>query len=238
MIVLLSLLLICLMQVYKLLPNFTIKVNEAIYLKNPESSVLGRKIIQSSVDLIYDQGFEDFNFKKLAKRINSTEASIYRYFENKHKILVYLTAWYWGLLEYRLLYKIANINNAEKQLKNAILCLTERLANTESQLLLDENKLQNIIISNSSKVYLVKDVDFEDKDGIYKGYKRLVQIVSDLIMEINPNFKYPHMLVSTVIESVHHQRYFAEHLPKLTDVLEGEDSIQKFYCDLVLKVIK
>ena len=33
------------------------------------------------------------------------------------------------------------------------------------------------------------------------------------------------MLVSTIIEGTHHQRFFAEHLPRLTNVVEGEDSV-------------
>ena len=47
-------------------------------------------------------GFESFTFKKLAAKIESTEASVYRYFENKHKLLIYLVSWYWNWVEYRL----------------------------------------------------------------------------------------------------------------------------------------
>ena len=43
------------------------------------------------------------------------------------------------------------------------------------------------------------------------------------------------MLVSTIIEGANHQRYFAEHIPSLTDVLEGEDAITIFYQELALK---
>ena len=43
------------------------------------------------------------------------------------------------------------------------------------------------------------------------------------------------MLVSTIIEGAHHQRYFAEHLPSLTDVCEGEDAITTFYQKLALR---
>ncbi len=45
------------------------------------------------------------------------------------------------------------------------------------------------------------------------------------------------MLVSTVIEGSHNQRYFAEHLPRLTDAIMGEDAITEFYLDVTFKAI-
>jgi AcrR family transcriptional regulator len=80
-----------------LLPDVSIKVNENVYLKNPENSDLGRKILSSSIDLIDDIGFEKFTFGKLAKLIKTSEASIYRYFDSKHKLLLYFASWYWRL---------------------------------------------------------------------------------------------------------------------------------------------
>ena len=58
------------------------KLNDKLFLRNPEESELGRKIIQNSIILIHQIGFEDFTFKKLAIEIGTTEASVYRYFEN------------------------------------------------------------------------------------------------------------------------------------------------------------
>ena len=51
-----------------------------MFLRNPDSTELGQKIIKNSVRLIDKLGFEDFTFKKLADEIQSTEASVYRYF--------------------------------------------------------------------------------------------------------------------------------------------------------------
>ncbi|MDO9161670.1 MAG: TetR/AcrR family transcriptional regulator, partial [Methylococcaceae bacterium] len=56
-----------------------IKMNEKLFLRDPEQSELGKKIIQESIQLIYKNGFEAFTFKKLAIDIGSTEAGIYRY---------------------------------------------------------------------------------------------------------------------------------------------------------------
>jgi hypothetical protein len=71
--------------------------------------------------------------------------------------------------------------------------------------------------------------------GVFKVYKDVVQRVADIILEIKPDFLYPHMMVSTIIEGAHHQRYFAKHLPRLTDVIEGEDAVVKFYTELIQK---
>ena len=46
------------------------------------------------------------------------------------------------------------------------------------------------------------------------------------------------MLISTIIEGAHHQRYFAEHLPSLTDVEEGQNNIISFYTNLVFNTLK
>jgi len=221
-----------------LLPNVSIKVNENVYLKNPENSDLGRKILSSSIDLIDDIGFEKFTFGKLAKLIKTSEASIYRYFDSKHKLLLYFASWYWRWMEFSLVFKLANIESADERLIRTIKFLTQKVEIDDSFLHINEVKLNSIIINEVSKVYLTKDVDKENKDGIYSSYKQLVSRVSDIILEINPNYQYSHMIVSTVVEGAHSQRYFAEHLPRLTDVIEGEDAVAKFYTELVFKAIK
>ncbi len=218
--------------------HVSLYVDDRIFLKNPESSVLGRKIITGSVDLVDEIGFENFTFRKLGQYIESTEASIYRYFESKHRLLLYLITWYWSWMELRLLYRIANIDDPEEKLKRAIQLVTEKNEIGSNFLHIDEVKLHRIVISESSKTYLTKEVDQENKEGLFKTYKQLVARISVLILEINPDYKYPHMLVSTVIEGAHHQRFFAEHLPKLTDQLSGEDSISNFYQEMVLYTIK
>ncbi|MBC7747376.1 MAG: TetR family transcriptional regulator, partial [Methylotenera sp.] len=78
-----------------ILSNIIITVNDTLYVKNPETSPLGKKIIEHSILLIDQIGFESFTFKKLGECIGSNESSIYRYFESKHKLMLYLSSWYW-----------------------------------------------------------------------------------------------------------------------------------------------
>ena len=221
-----------------LLSKINIKVNEKIFLKDPESSELGKRIISGGIDMIEGMGFENLTFRKLGKEINSTEASIYRYFESKHKLLLYLTSWYWGWTEYRLVFGIANVASADDRLERALSVLTRRVEETSVFPHINEAKLYRIVISESSKAYLTKEVDQENRDGFFAGFKQLVTRVANIIQEINPQYKYAHMLASATIEGAHHQRYFADHLPRLTDVVEGEDAICEFYKKLVFKAIK
>lgn len=221
----------------QLLSHINIQVNEKMYLKNPDTSDLGRKIVTGSIDLIDELGFDAFTFRKLGKAVGSTEASIYRYFESKHKLLLYLSGWYWGWMEYRLAFGLANIDSPEQRLKKAITLLTEQVTEDSNFSHISEVKLSRIVIAESSKAYLNKEVDAENNHGAFAGYKHLVSKVSDVVTEINPGYRYPHMLISTVIEGAHMQRFFAEHLPRLTDIDKTEDLTCCFYEDMVFKAI-
>jgi len=215
-----------------------IEVSPLLFLKNPDSSELGRKIISNSIEMIYDLGFESFTFKKLGKKIESPESSIYRYFENKHTLLIYLMSWYWSWIEYQLVFAITNIESALEKLKKAVKILTQPTRVNQSISHINEVLLSKIIITESIKAYHTKDVDVENKKGYFKTYKKVVQRISNLVLDVNNSFDYPHMLISTVIEGAHQQKYFAEHMPALTDVKKGKDTISEFYIKMVVEVIK
>lgn len=218
-------------------PAVTFQLNPCLFVKDPQSSDLGKKILSGSIDLIDRIGFEAFTFRKLAKEIGSTEASIYRYFESKHKVLLYLSVWYWHWLEYRMLFRLANIESAKDRLELAIEALTEPIEEDSDFSYINEVKLNRIIISESPKCFLTKEVDSENEEGVFLAYKRLVQSICEIILEVSPSFKYPHMLVSTVIEGAHNQRFFAEHLPRLTDTVQGEDAVVTFYKEIVFRTL-
>ncbi|MBP9151600.1 MAG: helix-turn-helix transcriptional regulator [Flavobacteriales bacterium] len=215
-----------------------ILVNDCTYVKDPETSELGKSIIKGAIDLIDEIGFEAFTFRKLAQNIGSTEASVYRYFESKHRLLIYLSCWYWRWLDYRMILATTNIDSAEERLNRAINVLIKQVGQDSAFSHIDEVKLNRIIINESSKAYLNKDVDDENEFGFFLDYKGLVGRMADIIVEINPNYKYPHMLVSTLIEGAHLQRFFAEHLPRLTDVIEQEDFVTDFCRETIFKAIK
>ncbi|OJJ17450.1 TetR family transcriptional regulator [marine bacterium AO1-C] len=220
-----------------------INVNDKIYLRDPEQTQLGKKIISSSIELIDELGFEDFTFKKLANRINSTEASIYRYFENKHNLLVYLLVWYWSWLEYQIDYQTNNIEDVEKRLKIAIRVIAESLTpKGESHFShIDEVALHRIVVSESSKTYYTKSVDTENQFGFFRSYKSLCKKVASMIKSYNADYPYAHALTSTMLESAHQQIFFSQHLPSLTElkVTDTEtDEIIKYLEQLIFKQIQ
>lgn len=214
-----------------------IQVNPSVYLKNPETSELGRKIITEGINLIDKIGYEDFTFRKLGQKIGSPEASVYRYFQTKQKFLLYLSSWYWSWMEYRLEFALANIKSPQQRLERSINLLTDNITEDSNYRHMNLAKLSRIIYTESSKSFLNKSVDSQNKQGNYIGYKQLVQKVSNIILEVSPKYKYPNMLVSTVIEGAHLQYFFGEHLPKLTNITSGRDNVKKFYLDMVVKTI-
>jgi AcrR family transcriptional regulator len=193
------------------------KVNDKIFLKDPESSELGRQIVKQGIDLIYDLGFEAFTFKKLAASMNTTEATIYRYFENKHRLLLYILNWYWSYLEFLVMLQLQNISDTKTQLKTIVQLLTHELPESMGKLDYNKKFLNQIVIAESSKVYLVKDVNEINKDQVFKPYKDLCAKIADVILAYNPTYKYPKSLSSTLIETSHYQQFFSNYLPRLTD---------------------
>ncbi len=219
--------------------RITLHVDEKLYLKDPNSSDTGRRILEHSILLMDEIGFEAFTFRKLALRIGSTEPTVYRYFRSKQRLLLYLTSWYWNWMEYRLLLATSNVASAEQRLRLALRELTQPIVADDATPHIDEGALYRVVVAESSKVYLNRDVDAENREGLFRSYKRLCRTVADIIAEINPEYRYPAALVSTVMESSHMQKYFAEHLPALTDVSRNnmDGSTTDFLTDLVFRAI-
>ena len=217
-----------------------IKMNEKLFLRNPEQTELGKKIIRHSIQLIHKNGFESFTFKKLAEDIGTTEAGVYRYFENKHRLLIYITAWYWCWLEYRVIINTSNIQDPKVKLKRAILLLATTIEDDIRTSHVDESILHQIIIVEGSKTYLTKHVSEDNKDQFFKPYKDLCAKIGNIILECNPKYKYPKSLSSTIIEMAHFQNFFMNNLPSLTDFAntKKESAIVSFLEDLVFSAIK
>lgn len=194
-----------------------IKMNEKLYLRDPEQSELGRKIVKHGLELITKLGFEEFTFKKLAVSINTTEAGIYRYFENKHKFLIYLIAYYWSLIEFRIVFSLNNIKDPERKLKKIIELLVFEPAEAETYEFVNTKLLYELVMWEGSKAYLTRHVGTDNKDRLFKSYKDLCARFSSVISEFNPKYKFPHSLASTIVEMAHAQKFFKTNLPSLTD---------------------
>jgi AcrR family transcriptional regulator len=206
--------------------NATIKINinEKIYLRDPEMTALGRKIVEQGILMIDEIGFEAFTFKKLAQRINSTEASVYRYFENKHNFLIYIVNMYWSWLSYQIDYEVNNISDPFQRLKIALRVISSTSSEHNVSGTISKEVLHRIIISESPKAYHTKEADNDNKEGFFKSYEALCKKLAEMIKTIFPDYPYPHALSSTILETAHLQVHFANHLPSLTEIrIVGND---------------
>lgn len=216
--------------------NIKISINDKLYLKDPETSDLGKRIIQNSIYLIDEIGFESFTFKKLGEKIQSNESSIYRYFENKHKLLVYLSSWYWSWVEYNLIFETNNISNPNKKLEKAIKIVTQKVEDDQKTPHIDESILNKIIISEFTKTLLTKEVDEENNEGFFQVYKRVIYRLIEMIENANPKYPFAKTLASSIIEGTLHQNYLKNHFKTITNLSE-KDCITDFYLDIVKKVL-
>ena len=195
-----------------------ISIPVGLSLKDPLQSKLGRSIITHSINLMDDIGFEAFTFKKLAASMGSNETTLYRYFKNKHFLLLYLVVWYWNWVSYLIDYNTKNIADPNQKLNLIIDNFVDATKENPSIDFVNEKVLHRIIIAESAKSYHTKNIDDENKLGFYNSYKALIQKVADVILEIKPSFPYPHSFASTLFEMANNEIYFAEHLPRLTDI--------------------
>ncbi len=220
-----------------ILSNIIISVNDKLYVKNPETSDLGKKIIEHSIVLINEIGFENFTFKKLGEKINSNESSIYRYFESKHKLMLYLSSWYWGWIEYKLVFATSNVSDPMEKLKKAITIVTEKVVDDTATLHINESILNKIIIQEFTKTLLTKEVDEENKEGFFIVYKRIINRIIEIIVETNPNYTFAKSLASSIVEGALHQHFLKEHLTTITNCTET-CSVTDFYIDLAEKTLR
>jgi len=200
------------------MPTLLFKLNDHLFLRDPQHTPLGQNIVRHSIELIERLGFEQFTFKKLAEQINSTEASIYRYFENKHRLLLYLIAWYWNWIEYRIDFFTNGISDPKEKLKVCLKVIAEEKKPDPSFDFINEEALFHIVVAELDKTFLTKWVDEDNKEGLFGGFKSLCKKIAGWIEEANPEFPYPHSMVSTILLTAKQQVFFADHLPSLTSI--------------------
>lgn len=217
------------------------KENKTLYLKDPESTKLGKRILNHSILLIDKYGFENFNFKKLAISINSTEASIYRYFENKHKLLFYLISWYWSWIKSNIENRLLNIKNPDEKLRVIIHVISNSGIDDPKTPYINEGVLSRIVIAEGIKSYTTKSVEKDYEEGLFYAYKQLCELIALIISEVNPKYKYPKALTITLIRSAHKQIFFSLHLPDFTDIKIQEDNVldlENFLNEFIFSLLK
>jgi AcrR family transcriptional regulator len=219
--------------------NISLNISNSLYLKNPVETELGRKMLSESLQLIHELGLESFTFKKLSERCKTTEASIYRYFKDKHQLLHYFNAFYWRYLIFAIQYETGHIKSSKQKLKVLIEVLSRPFEIKFNSEVISIKLLHEIIISESMKVYFTKQVDKEQKEGSYNDYHDLCKEVVSIIENYQPKVKFPHALVVTLIETAHLQQFFMQHLNTITDLPKNNNKqLQQFLEKLMFNYIE
>jgi len=213
-----------------------IQPNEKLFIRDPSQSEVGRNIIRQGAIMIEKLGFEEFTIKKLANKLKTNESSIYRYFANKHRLLLYLLDWHWRWMEYLVM---VHTNNIQDPIKKIDIILDILLLKVDDDWAggpeLDKNILNRLVIKEGSKAYLTNHVSVDNKQQLFKSYKDLCARIADIFLEVNPKYKYSRSLTSTVLEMVYHQYFFMHNLPRLTDFgdTKDENEIISFMKELI-----
>lgn len=224
--------------------HLSFKLSEKLFVRDPQTTQLGQKIVYKSIEMIDQLGFEQFTFKKLANEVGSTEPSIYRYFENKHRLLHYLMAWYWSWLEYRLDIATGSLKSADEKLRAAIRVITESKKVDAAFQNINEEQLYRIVVNELEKTYLTKWVDMDNQAGRFAGFKTLTNKIAGYIQEIDPGYEYAHSLASSILLAANEQLFFVQHLPSLSSLdrkspaAEQHSRLQRFIDSLVFGALK
>ncbi len=210
---------------------------ETLSHRNPELTELGKKIIKHSVELLYEGGFDAFNFKKLASVIGTTEAGIYRYFENKHQLLMYLTAWYWSWLEYQIQFQTNHMSDPVKKLETVLRFLSSDIHDDLNTNHINETLMHHIVTRESVKTY--GDADAASKQVHFKPYVDLCLSIEKIILSCQPKYTYPKSLATTIVKMSHYHHFVRHSLPSLADKKKGQQKEQSdfFLLDMVMKIL-
>lgn len=217
-----------------------VQASEKLALRDPDGTELGRKIVRQGAILLQELGYEQFTFRKLAHEMNTTEASVYRYFENKHRLLLYILTWYWHYLEYNVVFSLQNLDDTSLKIKKVVEILSNEPHGDLDQSGINIKAVYKIFIAESSKVYLTKEVSSINEERLFQPYKDLCALIAQLFQDYNPGYPYPRSLASTLIEMAHFQPFFKDNLPALTDFGHepGNARVAAFLDHLVFSALK
>jgi hypothetical protein len=143
-------------------------------------------------------------------------------------------------MEFLVDFTIQNIQDPKEKLIKIINLLTQSLPESVGQLDYNKSYLNQIVLSESSKVYLIKEVKEINSFQVFKPYKDLCNKISEVMLSLNPTYAYSRSLSSTLIETAHSQQYFSKNLPRLTDISTDKDEkfVFNYLNQLVFSALK
>ena len=95
------------------------------------------------------------------------------------------------------------------------------------------NEIKNIIKERKDLNNLTNIDKRNIAEGYFLAYKSLCKRIADIVVKINPDFRYPRAFASMLIETANNNIFFAQHLPRLTDIREKGDQLNDKVVELL-----
>lgn len=131
------------------------------------------EILEKSLDIFAEEGYEDVTFQKIAAKCGITRTTLYIYFKNKREIFLWSIKQLTSELEESLVSIIAEetLSNAEK-LKNVLLTVLDKCV--------ENKKLFNVVL-----MYLLqlKKMDKDPGERVRRRILRLRHLMSKILID-------------------------------------------------------
>lgn len=206
-------------------------IPQALYLKNPKESRTGNAIIEHAARMIASEGIEHLTFKKLAASCGCTEATVYRYFENKHKLLLYILNIFWIWQEYRMVLNTQNITDPYEKLQHAL----SVIANPQIPVDLGDfgKHILQTAIHEGVKIHLSRELADEINNGSLAAYHRLVQRLEDLISSYHSRYAFSAALAVTIIDNALQQLFFIRYFAGMSGKIKTTEMLEIYLNSLI-----
>lgn len=220
----------------RILAQLNVQLDESLYLKDPMGTEVGHELVRVGAELIAREGLESFTMKKLATELGSPESTVYRYFQNKNQLMLYLSSWYWSLLEWKIAFATANLTDARQSLDKALEVLSGSTEEVQT-LIVHEQLLHKIVIRESFKSLHICAPNGGSCERFFGAYLNLTQRIAELISDVQPSFATPKALAVTLLETAHYQQFLCHFIPVLTEVRSSTTDLHQLLHHIAFKAL-
>lgn len=216
--------------------HFQVHIPSRMAQHDPSHSRTGLKILNTAIQMIADEGYEVFHLSKLAEKADTVESTVYRYFENKHKLLLYISGWYWAYLDFSIDYETRETGDSQQILQKAIELMAGKNLPKNTDLIGDPLLIHRIIIMEFSKIYTTQMAHEDNKEGYFVYFKTFVNKIGNILADSMPNYKFTRSFAFLLVSGIYQQAHVAEKLPALSDY-EQKEPMDEFLSRFVKNLV-
>lgn len=197
--------------------KYSFSLNTDLYLRDPLSSDTGKRILEKAAPLLVEMGLEAFTAKKLAEAAGLTEATVYKYFANKQKLLQYYFQLYWTWLEQQIKVFTAVEDDPKIRLLRTAKILSDMPEVAADPGMVSKETLRMLVVNEGVKAFHHAHVDADNEKKLFAPYKSITKLIANMILEVDPKEPFPFSMATTFIEMAHSLEFYKDHMPALTD---------------------